>query len=407
MSPPPDTDAATATNWHAVGAILLAGIFAAIHIGKLPPALPLIRAELGFGLVAGGFVMSVFTFIGMTLAVVLGGVTEWLGRRTMLASAIAALALGGAMAAVADGLPLLLASRVVEGFGFFALGVCLPSAMSAVASDRHKPLVLGLWSVYTPLGMALAMFAAPATLDALGWRGAWWAIVALCPIVLILVLRAVARLSVAPASRVNPLKLAAEAVMVPAFLVICLTFFAYVFQWMTLMLWLPTFLNEAMGFDLSTAATATAIVVLANVFGCLLGGWLLHRGASARGLIQIGALAMGLCSVGIFLPVLPDAARLGLAVIFSLLGGLIPPSLFNLVPRVAPRAALVAAGNGLLLQGSAIGQFTGAPLVAFAVTRADGAWSAALAPMLAASILVVIACRALTHVTRVRGKRPE
>lgn len=88
----------------------------------------------------------------------------------------------------------------------------------------------------------------------------------------------------------------------------------------------------------------------------------------------------------IFLPLLPDPARLGLSVVFSFTGGLIPPSLFNTVPRAAPGPRHISVGNGMLMQGSALGQFTGAPLVALAVSLGGGDWRFAVIPMLAASL---------------------
>ena len=57
------------TAWPAVALAVLAGVLAAVHIAKLPPALPAMRAELGFGLVAGGFVVAL-----------LGRRAEWNGE---------------------------------------------------------------------------------------------------------------------------------------------------------------------------------------------------------------------------------------------------------------------------------------------------------------------------------------
>ncbi len=384
--------------------MLLAGIFGALHIGKLPPALVPIREELGFSLIEAGYVLSMFSLLGMTLSVFLGGMADRLGRKRLVICGFASLALGGAIAALSDGLGLMLVSRAFEGLGFISVCVALPSAISAAASERDKSLVLGLWSVYTPLGMSIAMFAAPVMLGSLGWRGTWWIIVAACPVVALGVLWALAQVELPRVVRINPVKLALAGLSTTGFLVIALTFLAYVFQWMTLMVWLPTFLTESLGLGLAQASFATASVVFLNAAGCLIGGWCLRRGASARSQIYLGTAVMGLCSVGILLSVLPDGARIGLACLFSLAGGLIPPALFNMVPRVAPRVALVGAGNGMLLQGSAIAQFIGAPLVAFAVSHAGGAWSAALAPMLAACVLTLFAGWLLGHVSNVRPR---
>lgn len=379
------------TSWPAVIAVVLVGVLAAMHVGKLPPALPLIRADLGLGLVAAGFVISLFSVLGMTFAVFLGGLADRIGRETLIPLGFGALALGGAMGALAEGPQMLMASRLMEGTGFITVSVALPAVIFAAAARQDQPFVLGLWSIYTPLGMSLAMLIAPLVLATAGWRGFWWGIVAICPIAVLAVRRTMRGLDLPRPAKVPFLTIATQALSCRGFLVNALAFLGYALQWVTLMVWLPTFQTESLGTSLEGAALVTALVVLVNVPGCLMGGWLLRRGLSARGLVVIGSLTMGCCTLGILLPVLPDAARVALCLIFSFLGGLIPPSLFNSVPRIAPAPHLVGAGNGLLVQGSALGQFIGAPLVAFAVERAGGDWAYALFPMLTACAVTIAA----------------
>ena len=52
--------------------ILACGIVAAVHVGKLPPALPVLREALGIGLVQAGFLVSGVQGAAMTLALALG-----------------------------------------------------------------------------------------------------------------------------------------------------------------------------------------------------------------------------------------------------------------------------------------------------------------------------------------------
>jgi MFS transporter, CP family, cyanate transporter len=58
---------------------------------------------------------------------------------------------------------------------------------------------------------------------------------------------------------------------------------------------------------------------------------------------------------------------------FSMLGGLIPGTLFSLAVRLAPSAATVPTTVGWMQQWSALGQFFGPPLVA-AVVSQTGSW---------------------------------
>ncbi|MFY9513123.1 MAG: MFS transporter, partial [Rubrivivax sp.] len=65
--------------------VILAGVVAALHVGKLPPAIPVLRDALGLGLVQAGFLLSLVQLAGMTAGAVFGVVADGLGlRRSML-----------------------------------------------------------------------------------------------------------------------------------------------------------------------------------------------------------------------------------------------------------------------------------------------------------------------------------
>jgi len=379
------------TVWGAVLVAVLAGAMASAHVGKLPPAMPLIRAELGVSLLAAGFLLSLFNLLGMTVAVLFGGLADRLGRRRLVLAGFVCLALGGALGALSPNLALLMVSRLVEGVGFVAVTVALPFVIGVAAAPKDRGLALSLWSVYHPMGMAMAMLASPVLLTLMGWRELWWVIVAVSPLVGWAVLAQMRRLDLPPPGNTPFLHLALAALRVRGFRLIGLVFLAYAFQWVTLMAWLPTFLTESFGADLAFAGLVSALVVLANVPGCLFGSEVVRRGFSITAMVLTGTAVMVVCTLGLFLPGLPDAVRIGLAVVFSFFGGLIPPALFAAVPKVAPEVRLISTGNGMLMQGSAIGQFIGAPMVAAAVSAGGGDWRWALGPMLAFAALTAVA----------------
>ena len=60
------------TQWPIVWVAFGAGIVAATHIGKLPPALPEIRLALDAGLITGGWIASMISCTGFALGLVAG-----------------------------------------------------------------------------------------------------------------------------------------------------------------------------------------------------------------------------------------------------------------------------------------------------------------------------------------------
>ena len=66
--------------------VIAAAVVAALHVGKLPPALPALQADLGLTLVQSGFLLSMVQMAGMLTAIVVGSLSDRLGlRRAMIA----------------------------------------------------------------------------------------------------------------------------------------------------------------------------------------------------------------------------------------------------------------------------------------------------------------------------------
>ena len=111
------------TPWGLIGLLVAAGIVAAFHVGKVPPALPSIRAELGATLRQAGWLLSTVNLIsavgGMAIALTADRVGHL--RLVILGTTLSLVAsLCGAICTGVDGL---LVTRVVEGLGFTCLSL--------------------------------------------------------------------------------------------------------------------------------------------------------------------------------------------------------------------------------------------------------------------------------------------
>lgn len=386
---------ATGTRWGVIFAALAMGVVAALHIGKVPPALPTLRADLGLGLVGGGFVLSMFSGLGMVLGLLTGGVADRIGRRRMTLAGFSLLIAGGALGASASGLPVMLANRALEGLGFIAVGVTMPGIVSEAASARDRPLALGLWSVFTPLGFAIALLSAPLALAVMDWRALWLGLAGLSALTL-LALRPMLPLPAAsaPETRSGFGQRLSDVLARPRLWLIAATFGAYAFQWVTLMAWLPTYLVDGLGFALAPASAVTALIVVLNVPGNIGAGALMRAGWPPRRIIGIGSGVMGITAAALFLgPQFGAAAGIGLCLLFSVAGGGIPAALFAQIPQASPSASHAGQANGMLMQGSATGQFLGPPLIGATVTATGGDWSGAAAPLVVAALLTALLAR--------------
>ena len=363
-----------ATRWGVVVVVFLAGLVAAGHIGMLPAALPAIRAELGLSLVAAGWVLSIFSIAAMLLGMIAGGCADLLGHRRIILASFAVLAAGAAAGAAVDSGPWLLAARALEGLGFVGVVVSAPSLIGQATRAADRRLALGLWGAYMPAGLGLLLLLAPALMDWLGWRGFWQAVAGVTLLwggALWLALRG-ERPAAARAQPRDWGRDLGETLARPGLWLLALCFAVYSLPWMALMAWLPSYLVEQRGYGVALAAHLTVLVVLVNVLGNLLGGWLLQRGVPRwRLLVATGALS-AVCGLGIFTDGVPDALRYALCLLFSGFGGMLPAAALAGAQIFTPSPRQIGGANGMLVQGSAIGQLAGPPIVAVAVSAAGG-----------------------------------
>ena len=148
------------------------------------------------------------------------------------------------------------------------------------------------------------------------------------------------------------------------------------------MIWLPTFVVDERGGTAGTAAFLGAIMVLANVPGNLVGGWLLSRGV-ARGTLVIGASAVSAaCAFGMLGGALADGPRYALVLVFSCCAGVIPACALSGIAVHARTPGHMGTTNGMVMQAAQIGQSVG-PIVLAWLASVYGGWSATLGGMLA------------------------
>lgn len=367
--------------------VILAGVCAALHIGKLPPALPVLRDALGVTLVQAGFLLSMVQVAGMTLGLVLGALADNLGGRRAMLMGLMLLSASSALGAAAQSAPALLALRAAEGFGFLLVSLPAPGLLRRYVPPSHLSRMLGFWGAYMPTGTALALLAGPAVIALAGWP-AWWLLLAALSAGMTAWLAwglppDPARDAPAAASRTDGRgagrlrrTLSSLGPWLPA-----LGFATYSSQWLAVIGFLPTIYAQA-GWAGTVAAFATAAAAAVNMAGNIGAGRLLHRGIPPPRLMQAGYLAMIVGAAIAFAPWTTEsgpavaAARLGGVLLFSAVGGLVPGTLFSLAVRLAPDESTVSTTVGWMQQCSAFGQFAGPPLVAWAAAQAGG-WEVA------------------------------
>lgn len=351
---------------------------AAFHVGKVPPAIPSILNQLDVGLREAGWLLSLVNLTAAVGGIIIALTVDRFGHRRLIVLGTALCFAASLAGAFAESIGLLLVLRFLEGLGFIVVTVSVPTLVLRVAAlpDRHRAMTI--WTSYMPAGAGAMMLIAAVILPFSSWRAAWLVASAASLIMLLaLLLRAVSRpeLDAQPVSRRPILHEVAEVATSAGPLAIALCFGAYSCCWLAVVGFLPTLQVERLGFSTPVAAVVTAVVTMVNIGGNLLAGSLLQRGVPRVAVIAGAAIPMAFCTVGIFGTGVPDLWRLGLALVYSAVIGVVPGALFTALPVHSPRPELVGASTGLLMQGSNFGGLIGPPIAGALV--ASGGWPAA------------------------------
>jgi len=363
------------TRWGAVCAIVLAGVIAALQIGKAAIALPDLQAELSLSLFAAAWIVGAYSTLGAFAGLPVGILTSPLNPRRLMLGGLALTGAASLAGACAPSGSILIATRVLEGFGFIVCAISGPRLLRGLAAPRDSESVFAFWAVYLPSGSALMMLAGP-SLISFGWQTLW------------IVNGAAALLYAAFLSRIDIGEPPATAATQPAGLtnvrivlgapgplLLALTFGIYTFQYSALTGLLPTLLVQQAGQSVQTAGLISACAVVANVTGNLGAGVLMRRGVPIWVMIACAFGFVGFAGFGIFSQNLPVAAVAALACLSLAMTGTIPASLFAAAPRFAASSALLAIAIGLINQSSNIGSLAG-PVALGAFAQAFG-WTRA------------------------------
>jgi MFS family permease len=364
---------------HPSWVIVFAGVCAALHVGKLPPALPVLQDALNITLVQAGFLLSAVQIASMTLGLAVGLSADSLGLRRSMLVGLALLSFASISGGCVDDAQSLLFLRALEGLGFLLVVMPAPALIRRTVDASQLSGRMGWWGTYMPTGSALALLLGPWVIAGLNWSAWWWLLGAVAAFAWGAVWLCVPDVQ-PPAPTHNaandawPKRLALT-LKSPGPWLVALTFAVYSSQWLAVVGFLPTVYAE-LGLTAGVAGVLSACVALANVSGNITSGRLLQRGWPAQRLISIGFACMTLGAVGAYAvwqgEGLPTSLRFSCVVMFSAVGGLIPGTLFSCALRLAPSEGTVSTTVGYMQQLSALGQFAGPPLVAWVAASAGG-----------------------------------
>lgn len=370
------------TPIHVAFFLVLLGVCAALHIWKLPPALPALQQELAISLVESGFLLSSVQIAGMSLALLIGLFAERIGLKRCILIGLAILALSSYGTVLIQNKSMMILSRTVEGVGFLMVVLPVPALMKRLVPEENISRMMGFWGTYMPAAAVTILLLGSWLISMSSWRSLWLILGVITTVVWLLAVVIIPK----DLKAVDQESSSMKSMMVVTLSSVRVWFVALIFgvyaaQWTAVIGFLPTIYAEA-AVASTLAGLLTALVAGSNIIGSLSAGRLLHKGVTATTLLFVSFVVMSVAAVVAFGLQLGVVVQFIAILLFSVVGGLIPATCFLLAVQLAPTPQTTSSTIGWVQQGSSMGQFIGAPAVAWVVSVLGGwqwAWVATMA----------------------------
>ena len=153
--------------------LVVAGIAVALGQYKVPSVMPALMETFGMDMASTSMLMSVFTFVGIVLALPAGFLARRIGAKNLMVIAVAVLVVGTVVGAFATSGTMLVASRASEGVGLVTCGVCAPLVIRGYSAATRVGLVTGIWALWISLGSFFGGVLTPPLFGVVGFQGTW------------------------------------------------------------------------------------------------------------------------------------------------------------------------------------------------------------------------------------------
>ncbi|MBX6383255.1 MAG: MFS transporter [Microbispora sp.] len=166
------------------------------------PVLPTLQHDLNTSQSTVTWVITAWLLSASVATPLLGRIGDMIGKERALLVALAAIALGCLIAAVAPNVGVLITGRVVQGFG----GAVFPVSFGIVRDEfpaARVPSMIGVLSAVIAGGNGVGIVIAGPIVEALGWRGMFWLPTILAVATVVLAHRYVPRSPVRSPGRIN------------------------------------------------------------------------------------------------------------------------------------------------------------------------------------------------------------
>lgn len=350
-------------SWILIAVVLLLfGTAVAASQYKVPVIMTQITQQFGMTDSSASWLMSIFTFVGIILAIPTGALAKKFGPKILLIAASAILLVGSIIGIAATDGTTLIVSRGVEGVAFILVTICGPLAVQKYVAPEKIGSATGIWALWVCLGSVVGGVVTPTVSATLGFVGVWMVYAVFAAIFAVLVAVVVKFNDGAPDSpvqasseQVEP-KVSYAELFKPNTLLYFAGFLLFNMVLLAMLSFSPTWM-QIQGIDPTLSGFLSTLPMLLAVISSPLFGSLSDKLGRCKPLYIIALLSMGPCA---FLLLTGTGMQLWIgAVIMGLVGMGVPVICLTAYPKVLGKPELMSIGMGFLMLIQSLGQFLG------------------------------------------------
>ena len=360
--------------------LLLFGTTIATAQYKIPSIMPFIMDQFSMDGNAASWLMSIFTFVGIVLAIPTGALAKKFGPKIMLFAAMIIMLIGALVGAFSGNSALLIASRGIEGVSLIFVTICGPLAVQKYVAPEKVGSATGIWALWICLGSVVGGTLTPTLYAATGFQGVWiiYAAAALVTAILVMILIKEPGKNVATSINEANEAVAAEpqekasysSLFKPNTLIFMAGFALFNMVLLAMLAFSPSFMQQQ-GLDPTLSGFVSTLPMLLAVISSPLFGALADKTGKIKPLLAIAMLVVGPCA---FVLLTTTGPLMWVAAIVLGLVGLGAPVMFitGLFTIIRPELMAIAMGFFMLVQS--LGQFLGTAVTPLLLGADLSAW---------------------------------
>ena len=346
--------------------LLLFGTAIASTQYKVPVIMSNLMEMFGMDSGSSSWLMSIFTFVGIVLALPTGALAKKIGPKNVLVIAAVVMVVGSLIGAFSSDGMMLIVSRGIEGVAFIFVTICGPLCGQKYVAPDKIGSATGIWALWVCLGSVVGGTLTSSLFSATGFVGVW-VIYAVCVAIFAVLMFLCVKF---PGGAEEERALAAEEaaaqadqgkgsyadLLKPNFLLFLLAFLAFNMVLLAVLSFGPTWM-QVQGIDPTMSGFISTLPMLLAVISSPLFGNLIDRFGRCKPLLIIAMLSMGPCA---YLMLTGTGAMLWVgAVLMGLVGLGCPVVCLTALNPIVGKPELASISMGVLMLVQSLGQFLG------------------------------------------------